>query len=78
MTNEYKVIGIYTLSNWGGIEVLEINHDDDTVLWRYSEFAEVKESVIEYCVENEDGNELDGFYADGNFIDFGSIMRVRN
>ena len=76
MKKEYTVIGVYPLSNFGGIEILEIN--DDRIKWRYN-FGEPQESQgsdIEHCVENEDGEETDGFYADGNLIEFNSIMRT--
>ena len=76
MKKEHTVIGAYPLSNFGGIEILEIN--GDTVKWRYNfgEPQETKESDIKYYVENEDGEETDGFYADGNLIELGDIMRV--
>ena len=41
-----KVIGVYTLSNFGGIEILAI--EGDTVKWRYNfgEPEEINESEI--------------------------------
>lgn len=76
MKKDYAVIGVYPLSNFGGIEILEIN--DDRIKWRYNfgEPQEPQESDIEYCIENEDGEETDGFYADGNLIEFNSILRT--
>ena len=71
-----KVIGTYTISNFGGIEILSI--EGDTVKWRYN-FGEpegTNESEIFYCVENEDGDEVDGFFANDILIDFSEILRV--
>ena len=70
------VIGVYTISNFGGIEVLAI--EGETVKWRYNfgEPEEIKESEIFYCVENEDGDEVDGFFANDNLIEFSEILRV--
>lgn len=71
-----KVIGTYTLSNFGGIEILAI--EGDTVKWRYN-FGEpegTNESEIFYCVENEDDEEVDGFFANDILIDFSEILRV--
>lgn len=71
------VIGVYGISNFGGIEVLGI--DGDTVKWRYNfgEPQESQESEIEYCFENEEGEEVDGFFANDTFIEFSEILRVR-
>ena len=76
MKKEYTVIGVYPLSSFGGIEILGIN--GDTVEWRYNfgEPQEPQETAIEYYAINEDGEETDGFYADGNLIELGDIMRV--
>ena len=72
------VIGAYTISNFGGIEILAI--EGDTVKWRYNfgEPQESQESVIEYYFENEEGEEVDEpmFMADGNIIEFSEILRV--
>lgn len=68
------VIGVYSISNFGGIEILEIN--DATVKWRYNfgEPQEVQESIIiEYYLE---GEEVSGFSANGTFIGFSEILRV--
>ena len=71
-----KVIGVYTISNFGGIEILSIN--DETVKWRYNfgEPEETNESEIFYCVENEDGEEVEGFFANDTLIEFSEILRV--
>lgn len=76
MKKEHTVIGVYTISTFGGIEILGLN--GDTVEWRYNfgEPQESQESDIEYYIENEDGEETDGFYADGILIELNSIMRV--
>lgn len=50
-----KVIGYYGMNNFGGIEVLDIEHGiDDTIVYRYNfgEPEEVEESVVQ-C--DEDG-----------------------
>lgn len=75
-TNKDVVIGVYSISNFGGIEILEI--DDDTVKWRYNFGApqESQESAIEYCFENEEGEEVDGFFANDTFIEFSEILKV--
>ena len=73
-TNKDVVIGVYSISNFGGIEILELN--DDTVKWRYNfgEPQEAQESIIiEYYLE---GEEVSGFSANGTFIEFGEILRV--
>ena len=71
-----KVIGVYTISNFGGIEILAIERD--TVKWRYNfgEPEELKESEIFYCVENEEGEEVEGFFANDTLIEFREILRV--
>ena len=71
-----KVIGVYTISNFGGIEILAI--EGDTVKWRYNfgEPEEANESEIFYCVENEEGEEVAGFFANDNLIEFNEILRV--
>ena len=71
-----KVIGVYPLSNFGGIEILSI--DGDTVKWRYNfgQPEETNESKIFYCVENEEGEEVDGFFANDNLIELSEILRV--
>ena len=72
--NKDVVIGVYSISNFGGIEILEIN--DDTVKWRYNfgEPQEAQESIIiEYYFE---GEEVSGFSANGTFIEFSEILRV--
>ena len=71
-----KVIGVYTISNFGGIEILEIN--GDTIKWRYNfgKPEEINESDIFYCVENEEGEEVDGFFANDTLIEFNEILRV--
>ena len=33
---EYKVIGTFTDSNFGGIEILEIDESDESVLFRWN------------------------------------------
>ena len=69
------VIGVYTISNFGGIEILEIN---DNVKWRYNfgEPQETQESDIEYYFENEEGEKLGGFFANDTFIEFSEILKV--
>lgn len=76
MKKEYTVIGVYPISNFGGIEVLGIN--GDAVEWRYNfgEPQETQETAIEYYAINEDGEETEGFYVNGELIEFGNIMRV--
>ena len=71
-----KVIGVYTLSNHGGLEILSI--DGDTVKWRYNfgEPEETNESEIFYCVENEEGDEVAGFFANDTLIEFNEVIRV--
>ena len=71
-----KVIGVYPLSNFGGIEILSI--EGDTVKWRYNfgEPEETNESEIFYCVENEEGEEVEGFFANDTLIEFNEILRV--
>ena len=71
-----KVIGVYPLSNFGGIEILAI--DGDTVKWRYNfgEPEETNESEIFYCVVNEEGGEVEGFFANDTLIEFNEILRV--
>lgn len=71
-----KPIGVYAISNFGGIEILAI--DGDTVKWRYNfgEPEETNESEIFYCVENEYGEEVDGFFANDSLIEFSEILRV--
>ena len=71
-----KPIGVYAISNFGGIEILAI--EGDTVKWRYNfgEPEEIKESEIFYCVENEEGEEVDGFFANDSLIDFSEVLRV--
>ena len=71
-----KVIGVYTISNFGGIEILAI--EGDTVKWRYNfgEPEEPNESEIFYCVENEDGEEVEGFFANDTLIEFNEILRL--
>ena len=73
---EEQVIGVYPLSNFGGIEILAI--EGDTVKWRYNfgEPEEIKESKIFYCIENEEGEEVGGFFANDTLIDFSEILRV--
>ena len=71
-----KVIGVYPISNFGGIEILAI--EGDTVKWRYN-FGEpegTNESEIFDCVENEDGEEVEGFFANDTLIEFSEILRV--
>ena len=69
------VIGVYTISNFGGIEILEIN---DTVKWRYNfgEPQETQESAIKYYFKDAEGTELGGFFANDTFIDFSEILKV--
>ena len=71
-----KVNGVYTISNFGGIEILEIN--EDMVKWRYNfgKPEEINESDIFYCVENEDGEEVNGFFANDSLIAFSEVLRV--
>ena len=76
-TNKDVVIGVYSISNFGGIEILEIN--DATVKWRYNfgEPQEAQESiVIEYYLEGEEGEAVSGFSANGTFIEFSEILKV--
>ena len=71
-----KVIGVYPISNFGGIEILAI--EGDTVKWRYN-FGEpegTNESEIFYCVENEEGEEVEGFFANDTLIEFNEILRL--
>ena len=71
-----KVIGVYTLSNFGGIEILSL--EGDMVKWRYNfgEPEEPTESEIFYCVENEEGEEVEGFFANDTLIEFNEILRL--
>ena len=71
-----KPIGVYAMSNFGGIEILAI--EGDTVKWRYNfgEPEETNESEIFYCVENEEGEEVDGFFANDSLIEFNEVLRV--
>ena len=71
-----KVIGVYTLSNFGGIEILTI--EGETVKWCYNfgEPEKVNESDIFYCVKNEEGDEVEGFFANDNLIELSEILRV--
>ena len=71
-----KIIGVYGISNFGGIEILTI--EGDTVKWRYNfgQPEEIKESDIFYCIENEEGEEVDGFFANDTLIEFNEILRV--
>ena len=74
------VIGVYSISNFGGIEILEII--GDIVKWRYNfgEPQEIKESEIEFYYENEEnegGEEVAGFFADDIFVAFIEVLRVR-
>ena len=70
------IIGIYATSAFGGIEVITI--EGDTVKWRYNfgEPQKTNESDIVYYFENEEGEEVDGFFANDTFIDFNDILRV--
>ena len=76
MEKEYAVIGVYTISNFGGIEILAI--EGDMVIWRYNfgKPEEINESDIFYCIENEEGEEVDGFFANDILIEFNEILRV--
>ena len=71
------VIGVYCISNFGGIEVLEII--GDTVKWRYNygDPQETQEANIDYFFESEEDAEVAGFFADSSFIRFDEILRVR-
>ena len=40
-----KPIGVYPMSNWGGVEILDVLHGiDDYAVWRYN-FGEPEEKI---------------------------------
>lgn len=72
------VIGVYPISNFGGIEILEINDINDTVKWRYNfgEPLETQESDISYYFKNGKDEKLRGFFGSGTFIEISEILKV--
>ena len=68
-----RPIGVMCLSNWGGIEVLDIEYGfDDYVIWRenYGEPQKAHRSKIHYGVNKTT------FRAGRMTIDFAEVMRV--
>lgn len=66
-------IGVMCLSNWGGIEVLDIEYGiDDHVIWRfnYGEPQELHRSKINYGVNDS------SFRAGRMTIRLSEVMRV--
>lgn len=68
-----KPIGVMCLSNWGGIEVLDIEYDsDDYVVWRfnYGEPQKCHRSKLRYGVSSA------SFRAGRMTIRLDEVMRV--
>lgn len=69
-----KPIAVYPMSNWGGIEILDIVYGiDDYVVARYN-FGEPEKKL--HKVKINYGLNSSSFKLDGNYVSLDNCMRV--
>ncbi len=69
-----KPLAVYPMSNWGGVEVLDIIYGiDDYAVVRYN-FGDVEEKVHKLKIRYDSGSPY--VRLDGNRIRFDECMRV--
>lgn len=77
MKEKRKAIGVYTLSNTGGLAIYEIDNADDRVLVGLVTDKAFEPEWCEMTSQLVDNNELtNGFMWGELFIPFSEVMRV--
>lgn len=67
-------IAVYPISNWGGIEILDILYGvDDYVIWRYN-FGEPEKKLHKAKIKY--GPEVASIQAEGSYVRLDNCMRT--
>ena len=69
-----KPIAVYPMSNWGGIEILDIEHGiDDYAICRYN-FGEPEKKI--HRIKIKSGASVDYIMVDGTYVRLDDCIRV--